>query len=705
MTDLWTQTLAIIEPQCTKTQFQNFSDTRADYNGNGLVTVFVPEQLQLERLEHHFHNRIQRELTAILQKEIEVSYQLAEPETPAEPLDEAETADDEDDDQPSEADLARLEFRPAYSEKHGQLVYTTYRTSDGSVVPNERILAPFTARIAEKLTIYSEDGQNVVYKIEGRKGKRRFAADVTADDWADPRMLVSALLRYLPGKPPETDPALRRHWGPAISALTSERDMHEVRATDCTGWTPDGKAFVMPDGSYGQGYLCMLGPGLDQEFAKFGLREAERAVNQRTAYLLIYGLAKIFRPAVVYPLLAHAFLPPLLRWTGDEARYLFHLHANTGSFKTELAKLIMALYGPTETRAITYKWSNTPYGAEHRAHALKDVLMLIDDLKPGTISETDTGKWVAFVQAAVDALGRKRATISGRASVALAPRALLLSTGEAVPEAGEASYTARMLLAELNRQPAGRNRLLDKIKSRAGQFSGLMYLYVAWLRDRQHSQILPTYKQLQTEVSLDQASHARLANNFASNRLGAVMFARFCRAHEFLSPVQCDDFLAAHLVGLHEIIQATADKAESERYSSRFIEALHDALAAGFATLSDQRSDNRVGWQTAEYVYLINGAKDVVDQWLRSSGQTAININKPELRRQLFDDGLSYCTTSRANSGKYDVQARDPMTGSYALVTAVHLESFFQYTAETGTPNQEIVHDLHDLHDLALETV
>ena len=702
MTDLWPQTVEALKPQCTKQQFSNFKGTQGTYNGNGLVTVHVPDQLQLERLEHHFKSRITRQVSDILDKIVQVDFVVADWPEP-------EPAETPDDDGPlielDETDLAALTFRPSYGEAHGQMIYTTYRTSDGQVINNERVIAPFTARITEKLIIYSDEGQRVSYTIAGRKGKRRFVAEVPADEWADANKLVSAMLRYLPGKPPETDPALRRHWGPAISALTNERDMREVQATDCTGWTPDGRAFVMPAGSYGENYLCYLSGGLDKEFGGFGVNKGNRPDNQTAVYLLLYGLAKVFKPAVVHTLLAHAFLPPLLRWAGDEARYLFHIHANTGSFKTELAKLIMALYGPTETAAITYKWSNTPYGAEHRAHALKDVLMVIDDLKPGTISEVDQAKWVAFVQAAVDALGRKRATITGRASVALAPRALLLSTGEAVPEAGEASYTARMLLAELNRQPSGRNNRLDRIKAKAKLFSGLMYDYIAWLALGQP--VLEKYRQLQNEVHLTGQSHARLTNNFASNRLGAVMFAKFCREQGYLSEQQADQYLADHLTGLIEIVEATAEKAQAERYSARFIEALHDALGAGFARLTDAPAENRVGWETDEYIYLLNGAKDIVDQWLRASGQTAINISKIELRKQLFEDGLTYSTGARLNNGKYDLQVRDPVTDSYILVTAVYFEAFYQSeledTAKTGNQTGETAHDLHDLHDTSLK--
>lgn len=568
------------------------------------------------------------------------------------------------------------QYIPTYSAENGQMIYTYFKTVSGDIVPVKKHVAPFECYIKEKLTIFDEFDQHVVYTLQGQKGRIKFTAKVTADDWADPKKLVSCILRYLPGKPPDTDPTLRKHWGPAISALTDERQMQEIKAIPSTGWSPDGKAFVMPTGGVGSGYICQLDPGIEPELQFFGLKKQSTDEN-RQALAALLALTGVYRRSVIYTLIAHAFLPPLLRFVGDEARYLYHIHADTGSLKTELAKLIMGLYGCTGSQGITYKWTNTPYGAESRAYALKDCLMLIDDLKPGTVNEVDKAKWVAFVQAAVDAMGRKRATISGRAAASLPPRALILSTGEAIPEAGEASYTARMLLAELNRQPEGRNKLLDQIKTKAPLFSGLMFDYVQWLLQGAGQGALEEYRALQSRLNIT-TQHARIAANFASNRLGAVMFVKFCQARRYLGQRAATVFLDKHLAGLNEIVKQTDNKAHSERYSQRFIAALKDALDTGFCRLSDSACDRRAGWEDEQYIYLLSGAKEIVDQWLRQSGQTPINISKKDLRKQLFDDGLSYSTTTRIEMGRYDYQAVDPANDSRPMVTAIFRDNFNQ---------------------------
>lgn len=565
-------------------------------------------------------------------------------------------------------------LKAAYSLKNGEMVYTTYKQVKDDIIALEKII-PFYGQVTQKLTLFDEATQTVIYTIEGKKDGKPYAAEITAVDFADGNRLYSRLLNYLPGKPPPIDPPLISRLATAIAALTPAEEMKEVKAITSTGWTPDGKAFVLPGGAIGQSdYQCKLDAELAKEFAAFGFRRNTPEEN-KIAWAGLMALNEIYQQDVIYTTLAHAFLPPLLRWLGDEARYLYHIHADTGSFKTELAKLLMALYGPSGSAAITYKWSGTPYGAEARAYALKDCLMLIDDLKPGTITNDALSKWVAFVQAAVDAQGRKRATITGKAAASLPPRALLLSTGEAVPEAGEASYSARMLLGQLASQPTGvRNTKLDEIKAKAPLFSGLMAAYVQWLLDGDGQGSLAKYKEFQALQF--QTEHTRLSNNYAANSTGAAMLAKFCEATGLMTVEQAERFETRHGLAIFNIVGKTGEKVKSERYSWKFLGALRDAIATGYAAVSAVICDRRIGWQDDTYLYLLGGSFEIVNQWLRASGQAPINISKAELRKQLFQDQLSYCTKAREEGGWFDVQVHDPATKTRILVIALYLDKF-----------------------------
>lgn len=568
------------------------------------------------------------------------------------------------------------QFQPRYVFEARQMVYITYR-KDGDGFAEVRNYIPFWGRVTKKLTLFEENGeQKVIYTLAGQKDKRPYTLDVEATDFADGRKLYTQLLDYLPGGPPVLAQKLIPHVSTAISAISELKEITEVNAIPSTGWTPDGDAFVMPNGSIGQSnYLCHLSQELNTEFQHFGFRQNSPEENQ-VALDALFALGSVFRPSSLHVTLSHAFLPPLLRWLGNEARYLLHLHADTGSFKTELAKLIMSLYGPVGDVSITYKWSGTAYGAEARAHVLKDCLMLVDDLKPSTITPDMLPKWIAFIQAAVDAMGRKRATITGRAASALPPRALLFSTGEAIPEAGESSYNARMLLAELDNQPPGRNELLDDIKSKSSLFSGLMGGYVEWLLKGNGHEALSIFKGFQAESI--KSAHARLSNNYAANCAGGTMFWRFCEDVGLMDSGLVGSLLSTVKESALEVVGATGRKVQEERYSQKFLSALQDALSTGFCYISNVKPDpKRVGWQDDEYVYLTNGTLAIVNQWLRSSGEPSINIPTKEIRKQLFNDGLTYSSEARCNAGQFDIQRTDPADNSKPMVTAVYRDKFY----------------------------
>jgi hypothetical protein len=571
-------------------------------------------------------------------------------------------------------------LRAAYSLKNGQMIYTTYKQVKDDIIALEKSF-PFWGRVTQKLTLFDEATQSVIYTIEGQKDGLPYTAEITSTDFADGNRLYTRLLNYLPGKPPAIDPPLISRLATAIAAITPAEGMKEVKAITSTGWTPDGKAYVLPGGAIGQSdYQCKLDAELAKEFASFGFRQNTPEEN-KVAWLALRDLFSIYRGEVVHTVLAHAFLPPLIRWLGDEARYLYHIHADTGSFKTELAKLLMALYGPVGSAALTYKWSGTPVGAESRAYALKDCLMLIDDLKPGTITQDTLKFWVAFVQAAVDAQGRKRATMTGKAAASLPPRAILLSTGEAVPEAGEASYSARMLLGQLSSQPAGqRNTKLDEIKGKAHLFSGLMGSYIEWLLTGNGRGALDKFKEFQA-LSI-KAEHTRLSNNYAANSTGAAMLIKFLREFDLMTADEATLYELGYEAAIGEIVGRTGEKVRSERYSWKFLAALRDAIATGYAAISSVICDRRVGWEDETYIYLLSGSFEIVNQWLRTSGQAPINISKAELKKQCFQDKLSYCTEARERGGWFDVQRDDPATKTRALVIALYRDKFNSHSEE-----------------------
>lgn len=588
------------------------------------------------------------------------------------------------------------ELKPRYTLEGCQMVYTTYKKVDDKVMAVKNRI-PFTGQVTRKLILFEEDGtQQVTYTINGKKDGKPYSLDVEAEDFADGKKLFTRLLNYLPGGPPPIANTMIKHVHTAISTVTNQDQIEQIKATPYLGWTPDGKAFVTPNGSVGDlSYTCKLDGELAKEFKKFGFRQNTPDENRQAVDALL-SLQQVYRPDAIHVLIGHIFLPPLLRWLGTQARYLLHIHAGSGSLKTELAKLAMAFYlvldddhsGKDQgNSAITYKWSSTPIGAESRAYGLKDCLMLIDDLKPNTLTPDVLPRWVAFIQAYVDAAPRKRGGIYGQAGAALPPRAVLLSTGEAIPEAGEASYTARMLLVELDSRPADapRDTALDNVRdNKSHLFSGLMRAYIEWLQQTNGANAIEVLKHYQAKQV--QTAHTRLSANYAANSTGAWLFAQFCAKTGLMSDDEKLTFEKMHQQAVLRVVAATSQKVQDERYSQKFISSLRDAISTGYARLSNTTMDtrNRVGWQDDDFVYLLNGSMAVVNAYLRQSGDVPLIIPMREVSKQLFEDGYSYSTQGRVDRGYFDVQRTDPADDSRPMVTAVYRAKFYGLDISDG---------------------
>lgn len=510
------------------------------------------------------------------------------------------------------------------------------QTQNGIITPHPDVVADFWARLVDKRVIYDENERAVIFTVRGEKNGRPFTAKLPGDIWFDKVKLATVLLPHLPGKPPVIDPKKLSHWGPAFSYLGED---HESRALASTGWTFDGQCFVAPAGSIGSGWDCELDDTLAAALSGFGFPQGEGTDSTaQAAARALFALAEIYHPPTVYITLAHAFLAPVLRWVA-ELRYLLHIQANSSYGKTELAKFIMALYGVTGDQAITYKWSDTPIGFESRAYALKDMLVLVDDYKPGFFQRGsgDEKGWIRNLQAYTSGSGRGRAQKDGKAGKLRPPRCLLLSTGEDDLRFDEESIINRTLTVRLGKPDPANLTRYHELKEMAAALPTVMARYIAWLMARRppardlHRQFLNEHKT---------ALNSHLARNMASNKVGAALLTQFLQDTGLLPPETIEQFKTAHALALAAAAQDTADTAREQRYSHIFLDALGASVSSRVAYIEPPTSDRpgRVGWGDDAYLYLTAAAVKVANDWLRSTGRE-IKISPASLYSQLYEDG------------------------------------------------------------------
>lgn len=109
----------------------------------------------------------------------------------------------------------------------------------------------------------------------------------------------------------------------------------------------------------------------------------------------------------------------------------------TGRNKTALMGLAQAHFGAKWNRhRLPEGWQSTANALEKTAFMLKDVLLIVDDFKPGG-TQTDMsrahGNLTRVLQGVADGTGRGRLGIDGKRRAGLAPRGTVMSSSETLP--------------------------------------------------------------------------------------------------------------------------------------------------------------------------------------------------------------------------------------------------------------------------------
>jgi uncharacterized protein (DUF927 family) len=128
-----------------------------------------------------------------------------------------------------------------------------------------------------------------------------------------------------------------------------------------------------------------------------------------------------------------------------------HFTGETGSLKTESAKLLMSFYGDFANTPPLSNWRSTINSIELLGFWLHDMPGMVDDYKPRDVKLWD---FTGLIQRYADESGRGRMSRDAKVVRKRAMHWWMLSTGEAVPS-GEASVLSRMIMVRFPRRPEG----------------------------------------------------------------------------------------------------------------------------------------------------------------------------------------------------------------------------------------------------------
>ena len=469
------------------------------------------------------------------------------------------------------------------SEATGGLVWDK-PTQNGSV-PTP--LTNFTARI--KADVSEDDGAEVErgFEIEAMLSGRRHTFTVPAKQfpgmgWVAEHLGAGAIVQ--PGF------GIKDHARAAIQTLSGEIPARRVYAH--TGWREiggellylhAGGAVGTSAGDEGSEVRVELSGTLRERELPTASSEEEELLEAVRASL---GLLEVAPGGISYSLLAAAYRAPL-----GESDFSIHLSGPTGEGKSELAALFQQHYGAGLDAKSLLSWESTENAIEGQAFTLKDQLLILDDFAP-TGTSYDIQRWHKKADRVLRAKGNHSGRQRMRPDTTLRPekppRALIISTGEDVPQ-GQ-SLRARMMVLELSPGDLDWERLTG-CQSAAG--SGLYALamsgYIRWLATR-YEGIRESLKEEHAELRRAAGAsgqHRRTPGIVADLALGLRYFLLFAYESGAIDSEKARELWARGWRALGVAASGQSQHQAAGEPTRRFRELLSAAIASGRAHVAN----------------------------------------------------------------------------------------------------------------------
>ncbi len=514
-------------------------------------------------------------------------------------------------------------------------------------------LANFSARIVRDLILEDDAESRRDFGIEAELGGQKFSFVVAAREFGG----MGWVLRHL-GPQAIIYPGQQQHARAAIQALSGP--VRKERLFLHLGWVQSGTdwVYLQAQSAIGaQGLRCDM-PA--QTPAALEGYQMQTAANSDELVIAVQASLKFLSLApdrITLPLLAGVYRAAL-----GKVDFSVFLTGRSGTFKTALAALCQQHFGAQmDASHLPANFNSTPNALEVLAYSAKDTLLVVDDFVPSGRSDSGLQSVAErLFRSAGNHQGRSRMGSSGRMSAPRPPRALVLASGEEVPQ-GQ-SVRARLLIVEVHPGDVDRTTLSEcQLAAQEGRWAVSMGGFVGWIASRYQD----FQERLQTRVaeirSLGQghAIHARLPTAIAELRAGWEIFLDFALESGAIGREEQVNLAkrSERAFGELEVMQIPYHQASDP--ALRFLSLLRGALASGRAHILDrlgktpetpaiwgcclQSGDwipqgSCIGWVAGSDLFLEPAASYQVAQAM--AGSERIAVGEQTLRQRLRAGGF-----------------------------------------------------------------
>jgi len=526
-----------------------------------------------------------------------------------------------------------------YAVEDGRTVLRTVKTvgrgAEKQSVEEYHPVADLAATISQE---YRDEGGKAIFGIEGRtRSGRPFTIEIDAEKITDPRIVAAALSNvadaecvFYAGK--------EKHLSPAIKSFSVREEVESWRRFTRTGWTRDGKEFLIPGMEASDVSLA-----LPRKLA-YGVALPEVAELSRAAKAL-RALLNAQRTEATCVCLAHFLAAPmgaLCDWHGE--RSALFITGRTGSFKSAWATLAMCVYGPdfqNEDNILKFGAGASNNSRMKFFTSASDLPCLVDNYKPNM--GKGEAELVELIHLCLEGGEKDRLERTAEFRPSAPIHTWPIFTGEDTVH--DAAAAARCLIVPFPLAPED-EAAITLAQTLAPDLHFIGGALIAWLLTpaAQHlaKHIRSQYVEKRREWAAflrakrpDMVNIYRVASNLAVNEC-AWEFAMCCPAlGPMLSPLS-----DTHARGLVEVAalmgQHTAQSVEANRYMDALRALLTSDQAYLCPRLTDPDPDERrrkIGWEDDAGVYLIpevafKAACDMTRDAGALNGQSKATIHK-----------------------------------------------------------------------------
>jgi hypothetical protein len=516
-------------------------------------------------------------------------------------------------------------------------------------------LANFQARIVRDLVFDDGEQEKREFGIEAKLTDSTLAFSVSAEEFSRMGWVLNKL-----GPQAIIYPGQHQHTRAAIQSLSGL--IRQERIFTHLGWRKYGAdwVYLYGSGAIGSGgHIPTAQVRLPDALQAYQIGQPQDVDDRVQAVRDSLRFLAVAPDRITFPLLAGVY-----RAAFGDAGFSLFLVGRSGVFKSTLAALCQQHFGAGMNAArLPAGFSSTAYALQELAFFAKDALLVIDDFAPNGLGDRALESVAEkLFRAAGNQQGRSRMLKDGRPSGAHAPRALVLATGEEVPQ-GQ-SIRARLLIIEVGPDEVERATLTGCQKAgQQGRFSASMGAFLVWMAgqyDGLQQRLNARSEEIRGKFNKG-AVHARLPSATGSLQAAFEIFLEFAAEIGAIGNAEREELAQRCVRALNESIARQPNYQHAGDPASRFMNLLRTGLSGGQAHVSDRYGKSpeapaawgwrrkppgrpwvpqgpRIGWVAGPDLFLDPAASFDVAQ--RVAGSDRLMVSEQSLRHRLHESRL-----------------------------------------------------------------